>query len=163
MNFSRAIVLTLMLVLLVTLHFTLRPLLDWRAGVDFLVIGVLVIAVRVRPGMAAVVGLLLGAAIDAMSPEALGAGALAMTLMAFGASRLKTAFFADDLGLNAVFVFLGKVFYDVVSTLAEGRLSGMTLVWQLVAWTPLSALVTAAVGLVVLAAVRPAAAERRFR
>ena len=152
-----------MLVLLVALHFTLRPLLDWRAGVDFLVIGVLVIAVRVRPGMAAVVGLLLGAAIDAMSPEALGAGALAMTLMAFGASRLKTAFFADDLGLNAVFVFLGKVFYDVVSTLAEGRLSGMTLVWQLVAWTPLSALVTAAVGLVVLAAVRPATAERRFR
>lgn len=152
-----------MLVLLVTLHFTLRPLLDWRAGVDFLVIGVLVIAVRVRPGMAAVVGLLLGAAIDAMSPEALGAGALAMTLMAFGASRLKTAFFADDLGLNAVFVFLGKVFYDVVSTLAEGRLSGMTLVWQLVAWTPLSALVTAAVGLLVLAAVRPAAVERRFR
>lgn len=163
MNFSRALVLTLMLVLLVTLHFTLRPLLDWRAGVDFLVIGVLVIAVRVRPGMAAVVGLLLGAAIDAMSPEALGAGALAMTLMAFGASRLKTAFFADDLGLNAVFVFLGKVFYDVVSTLAEGRLSGMTLVWQLVAWTPLSALVTAAVGLLVLAAVRPAAVERRFR
>ena len=163
MNFSRAIVLTLMLVLLVALHFTLRPLLDWRAGVDFLVIGVLVIAVRVRPGMAAVVGLLLGAAIDAISPEALGAGALAMTLMAFGASRLKTAFFADDLGLNAVFVFLGKVFYDVVSTLAEGRLSGMTLVWQLVAWTPLSALVTAAVGLVVLAAVRPATAERRFR
>jgi rod shape-determining protein MreD len=162
-NFSRAIVLTLMLVLLVALHFTLRPLLDWRAGVDFLVIGVLVIAVRVRPGMAAVVGLLLGAAIDAISPEALGAGALAMTLMAFGASRLKTAFFADDLGLNAVFVFLGKVFYDVVSTLAEGRLSGMTLVWQLVAWTPLSALVTAAVGLVVLAAVRPATAERRFR
>ncbi len=163
MNFSRAIVLTLMLVLLVTLHFTLRPLLDWRAGVDFLVIGVLVIAVRVRPGMAAVVGLLLGAAIDAMSPEALGAGALAMTLMAFGASRLKTAFFADDLGLNAVFVFLGKVFYDVVSTLAEGRLSGMTLVWQLVAWTPLSALVTAAVGLLVLAALRPATVERRFR
>ena len=152
-----------MLVLLVTLHFTLRPLLDWRAGVDFLVIGVLVIAVRVRPGMAAVVGLLLGAAIDAMSPEALGAGALAMTLTAFGASRLKTAFFADDLGLNAVFVFLGKVFYDVVSTLAEGRLSGMTLVWQLVAWTPLSALVTAAVGLLVLAALRPAAVERRFR
>jgi hypothetical protein len=35
---------------LVALHFTLRPLLDWRAGVDFLVIGVLMVAVRVRPG-----------------------------------------------------------------------------------------------------------------
>jgi rod shape-determining protein MreD len=140
----------------------LRPLLDWRAGVDFLVIGVLLVAVRVRPGGAAVVGLLLGAAVDAMSPEALGAGALAMTLMAFGASRLKAAFFADDLGLNAVFVFLGKLFYDVVATIAEGRLSGTTLLWQLVAWTPLSAVATAAVGLVVFTVVRPVFAERRF-
>lgn len=162
MNITRTLVITFMLALLVTLHFTLRPLLDWRAGVDFLVIGVLVVAVRVRPGVAAVVGLLLGAAADSMSPEALGAGALGMTLMAFGASRLKAAFFADEIGLNAAFVFLGKVFFDVVSTLAEGRLSGMTLVWQLLAWTPLSALATAAVGLVVLAMVRPAASERRF-
>jgi len=162
-NISRTIVITLMLALLVTLHFTLRPLLDWRAGVDFLVIGVLLVAVRVRPGFAAVVGLLLGAAVDSMSPAALGAGALGMTLMAFGASRLKAAFFVDDLGLNAGFVFLGKVFYDVVATLAEGRLTGMTLVWQLFAWTPLSAVATAAVGMVVLAVVRPASSERRFR
>ncbi len=162
MNFSRSLLVAVMLALLVTLHFTLRPLLDWRAGVDFLVIGVLLVAVRVRPGAAAVVGLALGAAVDAMSPEALGAGALAMTLMAFGASRLKAAFFTDDLGLNAVFVFIGKVFFDLVATIAEGRLSGMTLVWQLLAWTPLSAVATAAVGLVVLAAVRPAFAERRF-
>lgn len=162
MSFSRTLVMGLMLALLVTLHFTLRPLLDWRAGVDFLVIGVLLVAVRVRPGAAAVIGLLLGAAVDSMSPAALGAGALAMTLMAFGASRLKAAFFADDLGLNAVFVFLGKMFYDVVSIIVEGRLSGMTLVWQLLAWTPLSAVATAAVGLIVLAVVRPAFTERRF-
>jgi rod shape-determining protein MreD len=161
-NVTRTLVITLMLVVLVTLHFTLRPLLDWRAGVDFLVIGVLLVAVRARPGVAALVGLLLGAAVDAMSPESLGAGALAMTLMAFGASRLKAAFFTDDLGLNAVFVFLGKLFFDVVATIAEGRLSGMTLVWQLIAWTPLSAVATAAVGLVVFTIVRPVVAERRF-
>jgi rod shape-determining protein MreD len=163
MNISRAILITLVLATLVALHFTLRPLLDWRAGVDFLVIGVLMVAVRVRPGTAAIVGLLLGAVVDAMTPEALGAGALAMTLMAFGASRLKAAFFADDLGLNAVFVFLGKLTFDVVATLAEGRLRGMTLVWQLVAWTPLSALATAAAGVVVLAVVRPALEARRER
>lgn len=163
MNFPRGLVATLMLALLVALHFTLRPLLDWRAGVDFLVIGVLLVAVRVRPGAAAVIGLLLGAAVDAMNPDALGAGALAMTLMAFGASRLKAAFFTDELGLNAVFVFLGKLCFDVVATIAEGRLSGMTLVWQLLAWTPLSALATALVGLFVLALVRPALAEQRFR
>jgi len=161
-NLTQRLVLTVMLALLVTLHFTLRPLLDWRAGVDFLVIGVLLVAVRVRPGVAALTGLLVGTAIDSMTPEALGAGALAMTLVGFLASRLKAAFFTDELGLNAVFVFLGKVAYDWVSLLAEGRLSGMTLVWQLVAWTPLSALATAAVGLLVLGAVRPVMAERRF-
>lgn len=162
MNLTQRLLLTVMLALLVTLHFTLRPLLDWRAGVDFLVIGVLLVAVRVRPGAAALTGLLVGTAIDSMTPEALGAGALAMTLVGFLASRLKAAFFTDELGLNAVFVFLGKVAYDWVSIVAEGRLSGMTLVWQLVAWTPLSALATAAVGLLVLAAVRPVMAERRF-
>lgn len=162
MTLTQRLVLTVMLVLLVTLHFTLRPLLDWRAGVDFLVIGVLLVAVRVRPGAAALTGLLVGTAIDSMTPEALGAGALAMTLVGFLASRLKAAFFTDELALNAFFVFLGKLAYDWVSILAEGRLSGMTLVWQLVAWTPLSALATAAVGLLVLGAVRPVMAERRF-
>ena len=161
MNASRAILVTLVVALLMALHFTLRPLLDWRAGVDFLVIGALVVAVRVRPGTAAVVGLLLGAATDAMTPEALGAGALAMTVMAFGASRLKSAFFADDLMLNAVFIFLGKLFFDVVSVLAEGRLRGLALLWQLIAWTPLSALATAAVGMLVVALVRPGLEQRR--
>lgn len=162
MRFSRIFVLVVLFVLLVTLHFTLRPLLDWRAGVDFMVIASLLVAVRVRPGAAALVGLLLGLAMDSMTPEALGAGALAMTLMSFGASRLKAGFFTDDLGLHAVFVFTGKVFFDIVATFAEGRLSGMTLVWQLVAWTPLSALATAAVGIVVLGAMRPTMNERRF-
>jgi rod shape-determining protein MreD len=130
------------------------------AGLAVFLVGLLV---RRATPVTGVVGLLLGAAVDSMSPAALGAGALGMTLMAFGASRLKAAFFVDDLGLNAGFVFLGKVFYDVVATLAEGRLTGMTLVWQLFAWTPLSAVATAAVGMVVLAVVRPASSERRFR
>jgi rod shape-determining protein MreD len=162
MNLTRRLLFWMILAGLVTLHFTLRPLLDWRAGVDFLVIAVLLVAVRVRPGMAALTGLLVGTAVDSITPEALGAGALAMTLMAFLASRLKAAFFADELGLNAVFVFVGKLAYDLVATLAKDQLSGMPLAWQLLAWTPLSALVTAAVGLVVLSAVRPSAPERRF-
>lgn len=162
MNLTRRVLLAVMLVLLVALHFTLRPLLDWRAGVDFLVIAVLLVAVRVRPGMAAIVGLLVGTAVDSITPEALGSGALAMTLVGFGASRLKAAFFTDELGLNAIFVFLGKLVFDWVAIVAEGRLSGMTMVWQLLAWTPLSAVATAAVGLLVLGAVRPSAPERRF-
>jgi len=162
MNLPRAILVTLVLAVLVTMHFTLRPLLDLRAGVDFLVIGVLVVAVRVRPATAAVVGFLLGLTVDAMAPDALGAASLAMTLTGFGASRLKAAFFADNLGLLAGFVFLGKLFFDVVSILAGGQLGGMTLVWQLLAWTPLSALVTAVVGIIVMAIVRPALDRRQL-
>lgn len=163
MNLSRALFVAVVLAILVTLHFTLRPLLDWRAGIDFLVIGALLVAVRVRPGTAALLGLLLGAVVDAMQPDTFGAGALAMTLTAFTASRLKAAFFSDDIAINAIFVFLGKVLYDVIALVAERRVGGLTLVWQLVAWTPLSALATAAVGVVVLSALRPVVDRRRAR
>ncbi len=163
MRFPRTLLVTTILCVLVALHFTLRPVLDWRAGVDFLIIGVLLVAVRVRPGAAAVVGLLLGLALDAMSPDAFGAAALGMTVTAFVASRLKAVFFADELGLNAVFVFGGKLVFDVIAIVAEGRLGGGALLWQLLVWTPLSALATAVVGVVVMAVVRPAIDERRFR
>ena len=157
----RSLGVALMLVVLLALHFTLRPLLDWRAGVDFVVIATLVVAIRVRPGAAALVGFALGLATDAMAPTSLGAGTLAMTLIGFTASRLKGAFFADDLMLNAIFVFGGKTLFDLVYVLAEGRLGGMDLLWQLVLWTPLSALSTAFVGLVVLALLRPTLEQRR--
>lgn len=146
---------------LVALHFTLRPLLDWRAGVDFLVIAILVVAVRVRPAGAAVVGFVLGLIADALTPEAFGAGALAGTLVGFGASRLKAAFFVDNVRLNVVFVFVGKCAFDVIFLLAERRLRGGPLLTQLFVWTPLAALVTAAVGLIVLALVRPTLERRR--
>jgi len=157
----RTIGVALMLVVLLVLHFTLRPLLDWRAGVDFVVIGTLLVAVRSRPGVAAIVGFALGLAIDAMSPTSLGAGTLAMTLVGFSASRLKAAFFADDVLLNAIFVFVGKAMFDVIYLLAEGRLGGMALLWQLLLWTPLASLATAIVGLVVLGLLRPSLEQRR--
>ncbi len=146
---------------LVALHFTLRPILDWRAGIDFLVIAMLVVAVRVRPGAAAFLGFVLGLVADALTPEAFGAGALAGTLIGYGASRLKSVFFVDDVRLNAVFVFVGKVAFDFVFLLSERRLAGSDLLAQLLLWTPLAALVTAAVGLIVMALVRPTLERRR--
>ena len=163
MRLSRTLMATAVLAVLIALHFTLRPFLDWRAGVDFLVIGILIIAVRVRPGAAALVGLALGLLTDAMAPEAFGAGALAMTLVGFGASRLKAAFFADDVLLNAIFIFVGKAVFDLIYLLAGGRIGGLALVAQLLVWTPLAALVTATVGLAVTAMVRPALEQRRPR
>lgn len=161
MNSSRSLVVAALVLALVALHYTLRPMLDLRANVDFLVIAVLVVAVRVRPGAAALVGFLIGLVADALTPEAFGAGALAMTLVGYAASELKATFFADNVLLNAVFVFVGKVAVDVVFLLAEGRLGGLALVTQLLLWTPLAALVTAMVGLGVMAVVRPSFERRR--
>ena len=158
---ARSGLIAFIFVVLVAMHFTLRPILDWRAGVDFLVIAVLVVAVRVRPGTAAAAGFALGLVSDTLTPEALGAGALAMTIVGFAASRLKAAFFAENFALNAVFVFIGKVAFDVVFVLAERRLGGVSLLAQLFIWTPLAALLTAFVGLIVMALVRPTLERRR--
>src|SRR5215467_14709360 len=46
--------------ILIVLHYTLRPLLAWRASIDFLVIALLIGSVRLRPGAAAMYGFFLG-------------------------------------------------------------------------------------------------------
>lgn len=158
---SRTLIVALVVLVLAALQYTLRPMLDWRAGIDFLVIAVLVVAVRVRPGAAALVGFLVGLVSDALTPEAFGAGALAMTILGYTASELKATFFADNVLLNAVFVFVGKVAFDVILLLAEQRLGGYALLAQLLVWTPLAAILTAGVGLLVMALVRPALERRR--
>ncbi len=155
MSVARTAWLLTVFALLVVLHFTLRPMLAWRTGVDFLVIALLLVAVRVRPGVAALTGLAIGLVTDALTPEALGAGALAMTAVGFGASWLKAAFFADNVALNAVFIFLGKWAFDLLYLVAERRLQGGALAVQVGLWSPLAAAVTAVVGLVVLLLVRP--------
>ena len=58
MTWTRVLRAVVVFAVLVTLHYTLRPLLGWRAPVDFLVVAVLLTAVRVRAGTAAVVGFL---------------------------------------------------------------------------------------------------------
>ena len=155
MSFTRTLWLTVVFVLLVALHFTLRPVLAWRASIDFLVIALLLVAVRTRPGIAAIAGFVLGILADSLTPEAFGAGALAMTIVGFGASWLKAAFFADNIALNGVFIFAGKWAFDTIFLLAEHRLQGTDLLVQVLLWSPLAAAATAVMGLVVLLTVRP--------
>jgi rod shape-determining protein MreD len=155
MSLTRTIWLFVVFVLLVALHFTLRPVLAWRASIDFLVIALLLVAVRTRPGAAALAGFALGLLSDSLTPESFGAGALAMTIVGFGASWLKAAFFADNTALNGIFIFAGKWAFDVVFLLAEHRLQGTDLLVQILLWSPLAAAATAAAGLVVLLTVRP--------
>lgn len=155
MSAGRTIWLALVFVALVALHYTLRPVLAWRAPIDFLVIALLLVAVRTRPGAAALAGFALGLLSDSLTPEALGAGALAMTAVGFGASWLKAAFFADNIALNGIFIFAGKWAFDAIFLLAEHRLQGADLLVQLLLWSPLAAAATAVAGLLVLLGVRP--------
>lgn len=140
---------------LVLLHFTLRPLLGWRVGPDFLVIALLLVAIRVRPGTAAILGLLMGLVADSMEVHAFGAGALAMSTVGFTASWLKAVFFADDMLLNATFFFAGKWAFDAVFLLAEHRLGVGELLTELLVWSPITAAVTALWGLLTLLILRP--------
>jgi uncharacterized membrane protein YeaQ/YmgE (transglycosylase-associated protein family) len=93
MSAARALRAVAAFAVLVALHYAVRPLLGWRVMMDFLVIAVLLMAVRVRPAFAALLGFATGLIADALSPTALGAGALAMTLIGFAASWLKAVFF----------------------------------------------------------------------
>ncbi|MEA3245838.1 MAG: rod shape-determining protein MreD [Gemmatimonadota bacterium] len=148
-------------VALVMLNYTLRPFLGWRVQVDFLVIALLLVAVRARPAVAAVLGLAVGLATDALAPESFGAGALAMTVVGFAASWLKAAFFTENLTLNGIFLFAGKWAFDIVYLLASRRMHGSDLLAQLVWWSPLAAALTAVAGLLVLVWSRPSAPGRR--
>ena len=141
--------------ILVVLHYTLRPLLGWRAPMDFLVLALLLAAIRVRPAVGALIGLALGIVSDSLTPDALGAGAVAMTIVGYLASWLKAVFFADNIALNAFFFFLGKWVFDVIYFIVEHRLGGIELVQQLLLWSPLSAAATAVAGVLLLFVMRP--------
>ncbi len=155
MSATRGVWFSLVFLALVVLHYTLRPVLGWHASIDFLAIAVLLVAVRARPGVATIVGFAVGLVSDAMMPGAFGAGALSFSIVAYAASSLKAAFFADNVALNAVFVFLGKWVGDLIFLAAEHRLSASEFLSQALLWSPLAAAVTAVVGVAVLLLVRP--------
>jgi len=152
---GRGLKVAIAFVILVMLHYTLRPLLAWRASPDFLVIALLLVAVRVRPGTAAIVGLLLGLVADSLMLSGFGSSALAMASIGFAAAWLKAVFFADNLVLNGFFFFLGKLAFDVIYLLTERRVGGGELLAELLVWSPLRAAVTAAAGLLMLALLKP--------
>ena len=155
MNWTGALRTIVVCVILIALQYTVRPLLEWRASIDFLIMALLLGAVRMRPGSAAVYGLLLGLVSDSLAVSAFGAAALAMSVVGFGASWLKAVFFADNLALNAFFLFLGKWLFDILFLLVGHRVHGGELLMQLFIWSPLSAMITAIVGAGVLSLVRP--------
>lgn len=145
----------LVFLILVLLHFTLRPLLAWRASPDFLLIAVMLVSIRARPGAAALTGFCVGIVADTLGLDTFGSTALAMSLVAFAASWIKAVFFTDDLALNAFFFFLGKWVFDIIKLVTEQRVSGGELVIEMLVWAPLAAAVTAIAGVITLMVLRP--------
>ena len=141
--------------ILIALHYTLRPLLGWRASIDFLLIALVFGAVRMRPAGAAIFAFILGLAADSLALGAFGAGALAATIVGFAASWLKAVFFADNLALNGFFLFVGKWLFDLVYVLMERRMHGTEMLMQIIVWSPLAAAVTALAGVLAIAVLRP--------
>lgn len=155
MTTSGTIRLAVAFFILVFLHFSLRPALGWRAEIDFLLIAVLLAAVRLRPGTASLVGCIVGLIADSLTPNAFGAGALAMTIVSYLASWLKAVFFADNLALNGFFFFAGQWAYKGIYLIAAHQMKDLELLQQILVWAPLSAAVTAAAGVVLLVLMRP--------
>ncbi len=154
MNWRRVLALTIAFLVLVVLHYTVRPLLGWRASIDFLVIAVLLLSVRMRPGAAAGLGFLTGLISDSLTPATLGAGALAMTVVGFAASWLRAVIFADNVVLHVFFFFVGKWAFDLIYLVVARGAPPMELLAQAGVWSPLSAALTAAVGVFVMLAYR---------
>ena len=136
--------------LLVALHYTVRPLLGSRVSVDFLVIAVLLAAVHVRPGFAALIGFVTGLISDSLTPLSFGAGALAMSAVGSGASWLKAAVFGDNILAQTIFFAAGKMAFDIIYLVAERRLALGDMLVQMLLWTPLSALATGLAGVLVV-------------
>ncbi|MGQ0539943.1 MAG: hypothetical protein ACT4R6_13435 [Gemmatimonadaceae bacterium] len=154
MSWRRALGLAATFLVLVALHYTLRPLLGWKASIDFLVIGVLLISVRLRPGLAALVGFITGLVSDSLTPETLGAGALSLSLVAFAASWLRAVIFADNFVLHAFFFFVGKWAFDLIYIAVVRGAPPLELLAQAGVWSPLAAALTALVGVFVMLAYR---------
>ena len=138
------------LVILLLLEFYLRPsLTDWRGMPDFLILALLLLAIRQRPGGAAVTGLLIGLLADVLTPARFGAGILAHVLVGWGAAWGRGIFFADNLIVNAALFFVGTWVRDVLVQILSG--TSLTQLWiEAIWWAPLQGASTAVVGMVIV-------------
>ncbi|HEY8062896.1 MAG TPA: rod shape-determining protein MreD [Gemmatimonadales bacterium] len=139
------------MVLLLLLEFYLRPaLVEIHHGApDFMMLVLLLLAIRRSPGVAAVIGLTIGLVIDVLTPAHFGAGILASVLVGWGAAWGRSLFFADNLMVNAALFFIGTWVRDVLLLVFSGT-SLKALPTEALVWAPLQSLSTAVVGVAVV-------------
>lgn len=142
--------LLLVMLFLLALQFYLRPRLgNARVSPDFLLIGLMLFAMRSGAGAGAVAGFLVGLIGDSLTPARFGAGALAHTLVGYFAAWGRALFFADNMLVNAGFVAVGLWFRDLVVLMTSGT-EHRQLFTELTLYSPLQALTTAGFALLVL-------------
>lgn len=136
--------------LLTVLHFAVRPRLGAPAvAPDFLMVALLLYAIRSRPGAAALAGFLVGLAGDAVAPSRIGAGALAHTVVGYLAAWGRAVFFPDNLFVNGVVIAIGVWIRNAILLIASGPGAG-GLTMALLVWSPLQAVTTAITAALVL-------------
>jgi rod shape-determining protein MreD len=146
--------LMLVLLVLLILQFYLRPRIgNARISPDFLLIGLMLFAMRSGPGAGALAGFAVGLIEDTLTPARFGAGLLAHTLVGYFAAWSRAVFFADNTLVNAAFVAIGLWFRDLVVLMTSGT-EGPQLVAELTLYSPLQALTTAGFALLVLVTFR---------
>lgn len=138
------------IVVLLLLQFYVRPrLLDGRYAPDFVMMGLVLLALRGGPGAGAVAGFLVGLANDALTPARFGASTLAHTVVGYLAAQTRVFFFADNLAVNAGFLAGAVWLRDLLVLLASGTArDGFAA--SLLVEAPLRALTTALAGVVLL-------------
>ncbi|MBA3498191.1 MAG: rod shape-determining protein MreD [Gemmatimonadales bacterium] len=151
---ANRIQLGVVLLLLVVLHFYVRPRL-WapRASPDFLFVALMLFAMRSPPGAAALAGFAVGLIGDALTPARFGAAALAHTIVGYVGSWARAVFFADNLLVNAAFVAGGLWVRDCILLAASGG-GGKSLFTELAVYSPLQAITSALFALIVLVVFR---------
>jgi len=135
--------------LLIAGHFYLRPWVGGKAAPDLLMLALMLVAIRSRPGTAAVAGFLIGLAADALTPARFGAGALSHTIVGYLAAWGRAVFFPDNLLVNAGLFAAGVWARTLILLVASGASAG-ELAGSLLVWAPLQAVSTAIVGVIVV-------------
>ncbi|MDZ4673594.1 MAG: rod shape-determining protein MreD [Gemmatimonadota bacterium] len=138
------------LLLLLGLQFYARPRLwDGPTSPDFLLIGLLLLAIRSSPGAAAVIGLLVGLVTDVLTPAHFGAGMLAHTLVGYLGSQGRAVVFAENILVTAG-LFAGGLWIRNAIMLVLSGTNRAGLTQALLVWSPLQATTTALAGLVIV-------------
>ncbi|MSR01969.1 MAG: rod shape-determining protein MreD [Gemmatimonadetes bacterium] len=141
--------LVLVIAILIAAHFYIRPWVASRFAPDLLMLAMMLVAIRSRPGVAAVAGFLVGLTADVLSPARFGAGALSHTIVGYLAAYGRAVFFPDNLLVNAGLFAVGVWLRSLIVLLASGA-GPSELASTLLIWGPIQALVTALVGVVVV-------------